>query len=193
MSHHLYRTEGFVLSSEPRGENSKKFLILTEHLGKISAVASGSRKLNSKTRSFLQEGALVDISLLKGKTGWRITTVKEKENCLVPCLDNSHRNIFLKVMNLVQKFLPFETKEESVFKTTKYFFDEICLKKDEKELEIYIVSVFLKNFVFLPADPELIEIEENFSNFIQVKQDIKEKSKNWVKRINLSIKESDLS
>lgn len=74
MSHHVYNTCGIVLGSRPVREADRIFLIFTEELGLVSAVAQGVRKESSKLRGFLVDGASVEVSLVRGKNGWRITT-----------------------------------------------------------------------------------------------------------------------
>lgn len=74
MSYHHYTTEGVILKRENRGENDAVYVVFTETLGLLVAHASGIRLLKSKLRFALQTGNKVQITLVRGKTLWRITT-----------------------------------------------------------------------------------------------------------------------
>lgn len=74
MSYQHYTTEGVILKRENRGENDAVYVVFTETLGLIIVHASGIRLLKSKLRFVLQSGNLVRITVVRGKTLWRVTT-----------------------------------------------------------------------------------------------------------------------
>lgn len=74
MSYHIYTTRGIVLSSRPRREADRVYSILTRDLGLIYATALGVRKEQSKLRGALEPLALANVSLVKGKDHWRLTS-----------------------------------------------------------------------------------------------------------------------
>ena len=76
MAYHIYTTKGVVLSSRPSREADKMYSILTEDLGLVHARAGGVRLEKSKLRGFLEPYALVNVSLVRGKAEWRITSAE---------------------------------------------------------------------------------------------------------------------
>ena len=72
MLHHIYHTEGFVLSGQSVGEANKYFRIFTKDFGMVGAMAQGIRLLQSKLRYSLQDYSYSKISLVRGKQVWRI-------------------------------------------------------------------------------------------------------------------------
>jgi len=72
MSHWLYHTDGLILADWPSGDTGRRFDIFTDRLGLIAAQAIGVREIKSKLRYHLQTPAAVQISLVRGRGGWRI-------------------------------------------------------------------------------------------------------------------------
>jgi len=76
MSYHIYTTKGIVLSERPRREADRIYSILTRDLGLVQALALGVRKEESKLRGALEPFVLSQVSLVRGKEFWRITSVE---------------------------------------------------------------------------------------------------------------------
>lgn len=74
MSHHVYNTRAFVLGSRPVREADRLFFLLTPDLGLVMAIAQGVRRPLSRLKGILLDLALADVSLVRGKNSWRITT-----------------------------------------------------------------------------------------------------------------------
>lgn len=74
MSYHLYTTEGFILRSVPHGEADREFSILTRELGLISASAKSVRSEKTKLGGGLQDFSLSELSLIRGKQRWKVTS-----------------------------------------------------------------------------------------------------------------------
>ena len=67
-----YHTEALVLASRESGENDRAYALYTKEFGLVRARAVGVRLQKSKMRYALQNYALVHVSLIRGKRGWRI-------------------------------------------------------------------------------------------------------------------------
>lgn len=76
MSHTIYHTEAFVMKTRSSGEADKTFDLFTKDFGRISAKATGIRKIGSRLRYFVQDLRYVDVSLVKGKTYWRLVSAR---------------------------------------------------------------------------------------------------------------------
>lgn len=76
MSHTIYNTEAFVMSSYNSGEADKTYRLFTKDLGVITAKATGIRKVESRLRFFVQDFKYIDASLVKGKNYWRLVSAR---------------------------------------------------------------------------------------------------------------------
>ncbi|MEK7175771.1 MAG: DNA repair protein RecO, partial [Patescibacteria group bacterium] len=76
MSYHIYTTKGLTLSERPVREADRIYSILTRDLGLVRATALGVRKENSKLRGSIEPVSLSNISLVRGKEHWRLTSAE---------------------------------------------------------------------------------------------------------------------
>jgi DNA repair protein RecO len=65
-----------VLSERPVREADRIYSILTRDLGLVRATALGVRKENSKLRGSIEPISLSDVSLVRGKESWRLTSAE---------------------------------------------------------------------------------------------------------------------
>lgn len=79
----IYKTEGIILSNFRAREVDKDFLVLSPDLGLCFMRAGGVRNIKSKLRFSLQDLSLVDLDLVRGRAGWRITNAGLKKNWYV--------------------------------------------------------------------------------------------------------------
>ena len=78
--HHIYTTKAIIIKSIPTGEANRFYFLFTKDLGFIKASAQGVRLLKSKLKGHLQTFSIVNISVVKGKEIWRITSSELVEN-----------------------------------------------------------------------------------------------------------------
>ncbi|HVU75695.1 MAG TPA: recombination protein O N-terminal domain-containing protein [Candidatus Paceibacterota bacterium] len=67
-----YQTEALVLGSRESGESDRSFSLYTKEFGLVRARASAVRTEHSRMRYALQNYALANVSLVRGKRGWRV-------------------------------------------------------------------------------------------------------------------------
>lgn len=176
MSYHIHTTEAFIVSSLPRGERNYSLLLLTEELGTLYAHAQGVRVLASKLRYHLIPHSFTRISLVRGKSDWRVVGAEgimrldrlpaESRAALLRCLslaahttvpDDPHTNHF----SLMREAL-------AVFTNT----DESAIPA----LELLTVLKIIYHAGFLPDDTEVspylgiplsLESAHNFTPLLQ--------------------------
>jgi DNA repair protein RecO (recombination protein O) len=68
-----YRTRGFIIKKEDRGEADQLFTVFTEDFGKLEILGKGIRKVSSKLRSGMEIFYLSDIEFIQGKTHKTLT------------------------------------------------------------------------------------------------------------------------
>ena len=78
--YHKHHTRGIVLSGKPEGEDSRRLNLFTENFGLLSVRVQGARNIYSKLRSGSQNFSFGDFSLIHGKTGWKLVSVRVRVN-----------------------------------------------------------------------------------------------------------------
>lgn len=63
-----YRTQGFILKKNDRGEADRILVIYTKNFGKLETLAKAVRKIKSKLRAGLELFCLSEIEFIQGKT-----------------------------------------------------------------------------------------------------------------------------
>ncbi len=186
MSHEIYTTKGFVISSSSKGESDKNFSIFTRDLGLIRATAQGVRKMESKLRFALQDFSFSEISVVMTKAGWRLVGAT--------FLDSFSKNaVKIKSLRLLKKLSAEDEPNENLFDDilkSFYFIDSHKLDSNEKGLEILIIIKILNalgywgndlsgDFVVSPFNSETLKV-------------VSEKKKEIIKEINKSLRATQL-
>ncbi|MCK9351459.1 MAG: DNA repair protein RecO [Candidatus Paceibacterota bacterium] len=128
MSYHLYNTTGFVLRSADLGEANKLLFIFTENLGLVGAHAQSARKVSSKLRYGLREYSFSRLSLIRGKTSWRLTDAEEIIS-FSPTKETQKIKVFAGILSLVGRFVHGEEENSALFHELK---DAAAFLKDAK-------------------------------------------------------------
>lgn len=166
--HHIYQTEGIVVSGNNFGEANRFIYIFTKDLGMIAGSAQGIRHLKSKLRYSLQDFSYVDVSLVKGKNIWRIINASHKENVL-KSLHSSRRaaQVFAHGLALSNRLIAGEEKNENLFNLLWSSFSFLKENPDltENELKNFESTLVLRILSLLGywgGKPEYREFTESF-------------------------------
>lgn len=126
--HHIYTTKAIIIKSANIGEANKYYFLLTHDLGFIKASAQGVRLEKSKLKGHLQDFSLVNISLVKGRNIWRITSVDTIEvgNFI---LNGNKFNSIRSVFSLIVRLVHGEEKNEALYDCVESFY-LLLIKKD---------------------------------------------------------------
>lgn len=140
MSYHIYTTRGLVLSTWPRREADRIYSILTHEFGLVRASAGGVRKEASKLRSSLEPYSFTKVSLVKGKSFWRITSAE-----LISSVEPSEE--VARPLDLLEKMLAGESAHPELYKVV----EEKLLNKEErgKDFEVKFVAELLFHLGYL--------------------------------------------
>ncbi len=140
MSYHIYTTKGIVLSERAVGEADRIYTILTRDLGKIQAQAIGARKNTSKMRGSIEPFSLSNISFVKGKNYWRLTSAESiKRISALPQI--------AKPFSLIEKLVQGEEPHPELFDTVEQFI--LSPKTEDEMFEIQMVSQILFHLGYL--------------------------------------------
>lgn len=158
--HHLYHTPGFVLKSTPYGEANRYYKIFTQDLGLVNASAQGVRRSHSKLRPGLLDFSFSRITLVRGKSLWRITSVVSESNVWAALAEKKAvRLMFGRVFALLLRLLHGEEKNELLFEHlhSAYEFSRQCPKPEAflPEFEYVLVLRVLHALGYVGAAPSI--------------------------------------
>ena len=105
MSYQTYTTEAIVCGSFAHNTADKSFLLFTKNAGMLYASARSVREERSRQRYALQDFSLITVSLIKGKTGWRIGSVDTLGNLFDAALTRQARGSVVRILKLLRRFL----------------------------------------------------------------------------------------
>ena len=116
MSHHIYHTKGIVIEAINVREANKTYWIFTRDLGMVLATAQGVRLHASKLRFSLQPLSVAEISLVRGRAGWRVVNAREISNVYWQIKDVPQSvAMSSRVLKLVRRLVTGEEKNEMLF------------------------------------------------------------------------------
>jgi DNA repair protein RecO len=116
MSHHIYHTRGIVIEAFDVREANKSYWIFTRDLGMIFVSAQGVRLVASKLRFSLQPLSITEVSLVRGRSGWRVVNAREISNIYWRIKDIPQSvGMSSRVLRLVRRLVTGEEKNESLF------------------------------------------------------------------------------
>lgn len=194
MSYHIYTTDGIILKRATFGEANSLLYILTSELGLIIASAQAARLFNSKLRPALQEYSMVSVSCIKGKNGWKVTNVIEKENFFFDYPPYCHRTLS-QIVAVLLKMIPGELPHKEIFNTVKTGFEflKTVQEKDVSNFEIVTVLRILKQLGYVGNHKDLEVFLKNSTEWnTEILDLISEKKKNVIPIINKALRESHL-
>jgi hypothetical protein len=107
-----YHTDALVLGSREHGEADKAFALFTKDFGLVRARAVAVRNERSKMRYAMQKYARANVSLIKGKRGWRIAGATATKSASG---DLRGISTFARISELVLRLVHGEEKNEYLF------------------------------------------------------------------------------
>lgn len=130
MAYATYTTEALVCGSKDSYTSDRSFLLFTEEAGMLWATARSVREERSKQRNALQDFSFIRVSLVKGKTGWRIGSVEALGNPFLEARSRSERAFVKNVVTLLRRYIHGEQSIPQVFSDTRYVLTELELAED---------------------------------------------------------------
>lgn len=119
MAYATYTTEAIVCGSKDSYTSDRSYLLFTETAGMLWATAKSVRTENSKQRYALQEFSVIRVSLVKGKSGWRIGSVEAIANPFLRAESREERGHVQTVVRALRRFVHGEEPVPAVFSDAK--------------------------------------------------------------------------
>lgn len=192
MSHTIYNTEAFVVSSRNSGEADRAFTLFTKDFGVVTAKATGIRKVESRLRFFVQDFKYIDASLVKGKNYWRLVSARPIHEL------NSRKSLTtpsrIRSLQLIQKLAPVEEQLTELFDELVLaytFTSEFHPNNDEVESVEALLALKILHALGYWGDRNGGELAK--SPFTEASlQKIKETKKTIIKELNNSLRATQL-
>ncbi len=193
--HHIYHTNGFILSSRNVGEANKILSIYTKELGLVRAVVQGVRFNKSKLRFSLQDFSYTKIDFVRGKDIWRITSAENINSFPFARREKKSLLLIIRVSRLLERLCKGEESNESIFNDliqAFYFLDNINVKSDPREaIELHLVLKIMHSLGYIGESVLLNNfIGSDFNN--NLTENILNKRQSIIAYINKALNESQL-
>jgi recombinational DNA repair protein (RecF pathway) len=120
MSYQTYITDAIVVGSFANNTADKSFLLFTKRAGMLYASARSVREERSKQRYALQDFSLITVTLIKGKTGWRVGSVETEGNIFGSALSRQARGSVVRVLKLLRRFVAGEEPHPELYDELVY-------------------------------------------------------------------------
>jgi DNA repair protein RecO len=116
MAYHTYTTSAFVAKSFERGSADRVVVLFTETLGLVYARAIGVREEKSKMRYALQNFSFARVSLVRGKSEWRLVGAEPQTNSFFLAEDRDTRARVLRTVRLLLRLVRGEESHPELFR-----------------------------------------------------------------------------
>lgn len=119
----IYTSEAFILNTRIQGEANLTVNALTRDYGLIRAMAQGAMFIKSKNRFSLQKLALSELSFVRGKEIWRITTTRPISAVHTLCRES--KSSMARVFSIVERLVHGEEKDQKLFELLLDYYEFI--------------------------------------------------------------------
>lgn len=169
MSYQVYTTEALVCESFLRNTADKTFLLFTREAGMLYATAKSVREERSKQRFALQDFALIRISLIKGKQGWRVGSVEGRNNYFTEAEDRLARGSVVLIFKTLRRFIHGEEAMKGLFDFCIEALNELTRNTDQRPfLEVITQLKILFELGYVDKDDTLSGLEKG--TYVEVLQ-----------------------
>ncbi|MFZ5364201.1 MAG: DNA repair protein RecO [Patescibacteria group bacterium] len=149
--------KGIILRKQDYRENDRLFIIYTDELGKIYAVAKGVRKIKSKMAGHLELFSVINLMLAPGKTNYQIAGAFEEKNFLNIKSDLGKTVLGSFCLEAVDIFTKTDQPDLKIYKLIHEILEIFNEGKSRNFIRLYALSKFfiLKLLALLGWAPEL--------------------------------------
>jgi len=163
-----HHTRGIIISGKIEGSDSRRVNIFTENFGLLSVKVQGSRNIHSKLRSGSQDFSFGQFSLVHGKSGWRIVSVRVEKNFFEEFRNYPDKlKITGNVLNIIKRLVSEKSRlsnesegesKESLFEIVSNFLNFLIGAKDKDVAlsECLTLMRILHSLGYMQYDPELL-------------------------------------
>lgn len=136
----LYKTKGIVIRSRPFEETAKLVTIFTKDRGKITVIAKGAKRMNSKFGGRLEPLTLLELSMASGRSLDILSQCETIENFPAIREDTARLRLALYFLRIILRAVDEHQKNLNLFKliilSLKKLNEGEALNKTEKYFEV---------------------------------------------------------
>lgn len=194
MHHHIYHTQGFILSSRNVGEANKMITIFTRELGLVRAMVQGIRLNKSKLKYVLQDFSYANIDFVKGKEVWRVTSAKSINTFPLARANKDSLLLIARISSLVIRFCGAESVNQKIFDEliqSIYILDDEVENDTREAIELHLVLRIMNELGYIGDSSILMKYLGSSFNKEKTKDLLKERQ-SIIAHINKALLESQL-
>ena len=160
MAYQTYTTEAIVCGTFNRNTADRSYLLFTREAGMLYAEARSVREERSRQRMSLQDFSYVRVSLVKGKSSWKIGSIEPRANFFMQAEDKAARGSVVSITKFLRRFYGGEEAFPLLF---DYFLSALTVVAGEvvhrSTLEHIIMVRILRELGYVDARvlPEIVE------------------------------------
>jgi recombinational DNA repair protein (RecF pathway) len=157
MSYESYSTSAIVLGSYDNATADKSYRLFTERAGMLYASARSVREERSRQRYALQDFSHISVTLIRGKTGWRIGSVEAKENFFMQATTRATRGSIVKVCKVLRRYVHGEEPQPVLYQE---FLEAIRLLGEpdlpaRESYELCVIVRLLSHLGYVALTPDI--------------------------------------
>ena len=168
MAYATYTTEALVCGSRDSYTSDRSYLLFTKEAGMLWATARSVREEKSKQRCALQDFSFIRVSLVKGRSGWRIGSVEAVSNPFMKASSRSERAYVSSILSLLRRYIHGEQQMHTVFSDVKAALMNDTFKLNQDVAQslftarlLYVLGYISKNELTSPV-LEAVDFEEAY-------------------------------
>lgn len=155
MAYATYITEALVCGTYVRNTSDCSYLLFTERAGMLYADARSTREEKSKQRYAMQDFSRVRVSLIKGKSGWRIGSVEPLVNYYASAEDKPARGSVVSIVRMLRRFIQGEESIQPVFEYAMQSLELLNKKQERRQYMENVIQLRLLQLLGYVASREL--------------------------------------
>lgn len=193
MTSTVHTTRAYVLSSRNTGDANRALTLLTRELGTVVATAQSVRRERSRLRFALQRFSFAEVSLVRGRGGWRVTNAYPLENIFFSATPEK-RCVIVNASKLLRRLLQGEFPDADLYDiVSSGFFALLDVRQSDVQIfELMFVSKLLSNLGYDTHEGTLKPFKlGSFDNEALKERAVKERVK-IVREINTALASSGL-
>jgi DNA repair protein RecO len=160
MAYATYITEAIVCGSKDNYTSDRAYLLFTERAGMLWASARSVRTEASKQRYALQVFSIIRVSLVKGKTGWRIGSVEAIGNPFLRAHNRETRGQVQMVVLAIRRFLQGEEPAPHIFADARTALELMPTAESARAVEHVFMLRFLHALGYVTPDTVFADVLE---------------------------------
>lgn len=132
MAYATYTTRAIVCGSKDSYTSDRSYLLFTEDAGMLFASARSVRTEASKQRYALVDFSIIKVSLVKGRSGWKIGSVEAQYNPFLAAAGRDGRGLVTNLLRLIRRYVHGEEPVRPLFSDLVLTLSELpTLHKEE--------------------------------------------------------------